>query len=170
MDRLSHLQAVFMRFWLLPLPDLRSVLYCRLGAVHVNVEPSEWGYTAFHPSGVAVAHSHDRTLLEEYLAQLENAGENLARTADIDLNTATEAVLAAYGPLTDVTYTTRARSTGATVSAGRTETGWGAMCINHGESTSAKNRTEAETVVSRPQEWCPECSSIAVGDLPRIPR
>lgn len=70
--------------------------------------------------------------------------------------------------LTEITYTTRARSTGATVSAGRTSTGWGALCVSHGETTGAKNRSEAETVVSKPQDWCSACAPIAAGDQPKV--
>lgn len=65
--------------------------------------------------------------------------------------------------LISVTYTTRARSTGAVCSAGRTEDGWGAACEPHGASVAARNRGAAERAVSRPQEWCPTCADIASG-------
>lgn len=56
-----------------------------------------------------------------------------------------------------VTYTTRARSTGATCSAGRAGDQWGAHCETHGNFATTTNRTAAEYAVSRPQEWCPDC-------------
>lgn len=57
------------------------------------------------------------------------------------------------------TYTTRARSTGSTCSAGRTaEIQWGATCVTHNRSATTANRTAAEYAVSRPEEWCPECT------------
>lgn len=59
-----------------------------------------------------------------------------------------------------VTYTTRARSTGATCSAGRTAAGWGVVCVTHSTSASTENRTAAEYAVSRPQEWCPGCAAL----------
>lgn len=71
-------------------------------------------------------------------------------------------------PLDRITYTTRARSTGATCSAGRTETGWGAACTSHGTTATARSRTAAEYAVSRPQEWCPACAAIAQGDAPKL--
>jgi len=70
-------------------------------------------------------------------------------------------------PLETVTYTTRARSTGAVCSAGRTEEGWGATCVTHGNHATARSRTDAETAVSHPQEWCPECAPIAAGLAPK---
>lgn len=71
-------------------------------------------------------------------------------------------------PLEAVTYTTRARSTGATCLAGRTSAGWGAACEHHGAFASARTRTDAEQAVSRPQEWCPGCARIAGGEEPKI--
>jgi len=63
------------------------------------------------------------------------------------------------GPeLEEVTYTTRARSTGAVCSAGRTATGWGTVCETHDVRATTRNRTAAERAVSRPEEWCFGCS------------
>lgn len=59
-----------------------------------------------------------------------------------------------------ITYTTNARSTGATCSAGRTSTGWGVLCKTHGHTASAPSRTVAEYAVSRPEEWCPGCALL----------
>lgn len=41
-------------------------------------------------------------------------------------------------------------------------------CLSHGNLASAKSRTEAETRVSKPQEWCDGCAPIAAGDEPKI--
>lgn len=71
-------------------------------------------------------------------------------------------------PVDVVTYTTRARSTGAICSAGRTATGWGVICLTHNSLASAQNRTVAENAVSRPQEWCHECNAIAQGLAPKV--
>lgn len=60
-------------------------------------------------------------------------------------------------PLVLVTYTTNARSTGSTCSAGRTATGWGVICDTHQATADAPNRTAAEYAVSRPEEWCAQC-------------
>lgn len=60
-------------------------------------------------------------------------------------------------PLELVTYTTNARSTGSTCSAGRTAIGWGVLCQTHQTTADAPNRTAAEYAVSRPEEWCPGC-------------
>lgn len=68
---------------------------------------------------------------------------------------------------TDVTYTTNARSTGATCSAGRTETGWAVVCRAHGSTAVASSRTVAEYAVSRPEEWCGGCAKIASGQMPK---
>ena len=64
-------------------------------------------------------------------------------------------------PLQMVTYTTNARSTGSTCSAGRTATGWGVICQTHQATADAPNRTAAEWAVSRPEEWCPQCGKKA---------
>lgn len=64
-------------------------------------------------------------------------------------------------PLELVTYTTNARSTGSTCSAGRTATGWGVFCQTHKATADAPNRTAAEYAVSRPEEWCPKCGQMA---------
>lgn len=61
-------------------------------------------------------------------------------------------------PLSTVTYTTRARSTGAVCSAGRTPSGWGTECETHDSRATVRSRTAAENAVSRPQEWCPGCA------------
>lgn len=79
------------------------------------------------------------------------------------------AATAGGAPLSLVTYTTRARSTGAVCSAGRTPTGWGAACLSHGTTAIARSRTAAEYAVSRPQEWCPACADIGAGRAPRVP-
>lgn len=72
-----------------------------------------------------------------------------------------------YAP-TDITYTTNARSTGATCSAGRSETGWSVLCRAHGSRASAGSRTIAEFAVSRPEEWCEGCARIAQGIDPKV--
>lgn len=69
--------------------------------------------------------------------------------------------------IVQVTYTTNARSTGATCSAGRSETGWSVLCRRHGSRASAASRTVAEYAVSRPEEWCAGCSRISEGLAPR---
>lgn len=33
----------------------------------MTIRKSQWGFTAYHPSGRAVAHSHSRALLEAYV-------------------------------------------------------------------------------------------------------
>lgn len=111
------------------------------------VQSSQWGFTAYlQPSNREVAHSPDKELLEAYLGDVGGEPEPTA--------------------LTEVTYTTKARSTGATCSAGRTDDGWGVVCDTHGGSAPAKNRSTAETIVSRPQEWCADCTAIkAAKDL-----
>jgi WhiB family redox-sensing transcriptional regulator len=63
-------------------------------------------------------------------------------------------------PLELVTYTTRARSTGSTCSAGKTDSGWGVLCETHHTTAEAHNRTAAEYAVSRPEEWCEGCSVV----------
>lgn len=68
----------------------------------------------------------------------------------------------------DITYTTNARSTGATCSAGRSETGWSVICRAHDAVATACSRTIAEFAVSRPEEWCPGCRRIASGYAPRV--
>lgn len=121
---------------------------------------NEWCF--FHPSGREVARSTDRALLDSYVADLQSPPPPQAKPEP-------RAAAPAPGlPLTSVTYTTRARSTGATTSAGRTESGWGSHCLNHGTLAGWENRTVAETQVSRPQEWCPGCVPIAAGDEPKI--
>lgn len=69
---------------------------------------------------------------------------------------------------TDITYTTNARSTGATCAAGRHETGWAVVCRAHGGVAVAANRTVAEYAVSRPEEWCSGCARIASGEMPKV--
>lgn len=71
-------------------------------------------------------------------------------------------------PLLTHDYTTRARSTGATCSAGATATGWGATCHTHGTTAVARSRTAAGYAVSRPEEWCPACTRIAAGLEPKV--
>ena len=72
-------------------------------------------------------------------------------------------------PPTDITYTTNARSTGATCSAGRTgDGGWAVVCGPHGTVATALNRTIAEWAVSRPEEWCEGCRHIAQGNSPKL--
>ena len=62
-------------------------------------------------------------------------------------------------PLLEITYTTRARSTGSLCSAGRTAEGWGVTCHTHGDTSArARDRAAAEYAVSRPQEWCTRCA------------
>jgi WhiB family transcriptional regulator, redox-sensing transcriptional regulator len=61
-------------------------------------------------------------------------------------------------PLRRTTYSVRARSTGALCSAGQTHSGWGVTCHDHGAHGTALSRTAAEHAVSRPQEWCSDCS------------
>lgn len=141
----------------------------------INIAKSQWGWTASLPNGVAVAHSKSRPLLEEYIrdsfggAEGSSSGEDRGVVPGVPERGKDVSGMPAPGaPLTDVTYTTRARSTGATVSAGRTETGWGALCVSHGTTTSAPNRSRAETIVSRPQEWCPSCLDISAGLEPKI--
>lgn len=68
----------------------------------------------------------------------------------------------------DVTYTTNARSTGATCSAGRSPAGWSVVCRPHGAVAIAANRTIAEFAVSRPEEWCYDCRLIAAGKMPKL--
>ena len=34
----------------------------------VRISPSEWGFTAYHPSGLMLAHSSNKKLLEDYVA------------------------------------------------------------------------------------------------------
>lgn len=68
----------------------------------------------------------------------------------------------------NVTYTTNARSTGATCSAGRSETGWSVLCRAHGAVAAAGSRTIAEFAVSRPEEWCEGCARIASGELLKV--
>lgn len=70
-------------------------------------------------------------------------------------------------PLVAVTYSTRARSTGALCTAGRTATGWGVACLTHDTTGSSRTKADAEHAVSRPHEWCPNCTRIAAGSLPR---
>lgn len=71
-------------------------------------------------------------------------------------------------PLRTVTYTTRARSTGARCSAGRTREGWGVLCREHDSLACARDRAAAEYAVSRPEEWCRACAQVAAGEVPRI--
>lgn len=128
--------------------------------VEVKKVGGEW--CAFHiATGREIARSHDRALLDGYLTDCENPPAPAPR--------APAPKPAAPGlPLSQVTYTTRARSTGATTSAGRTETGWGSHCLNHGTLAGWENRTVAETQVSRPQEWCPGCAQIKAGTAPKF--
>lgn len=157
--------------------------------IDVQIEKSQWGWTAYLPTGLAIAHSKNRELLDEYVAECVTrtrapreeprvAGRVLASRDVVPSAGARGASAAGTGegarpagsPLTEITYTTRARSTGATTSAGKTATGWGALCASHGTLVWAKTRTEAETIVSRPQEWCAGCAPIAAGTEPKIPR
>ena len=72
-------------------------------------------------------------------------------------------------PPATVVYTTNARSTGASCSAGRREdNSWGVVCNSHGQTASVSSRTLADRAVSRPQEWCPVCREIAAGHLGRV--
>lgn len=80
------------------------------------------------------------------------------------------AATAGGSPLLAVTYTTRARSTGATCSAGRTAMGWGTTCETHDTLATARSRTAAEHAVSRPQEWCSQCALISRGKQARVAR
>lgn len=123
---------------------------------------SEW--CAF-VSGREVARAKDRALLDAYLLDAL-MGEDDGLTPE-EHRAAVREILPRL-PLTETTYTTRARSTGATTSAGRTESGFGVRCWNHGTLAPATNRTEAETAVSRPQEWCPGCARIASGEEPKF--
>ena len=67
-----------------------------------------------------------------------------------------------------VTYTTNARSTGATCSAGRSDAGWGVVCHSHGSRASAASRTIAEFAVSRPEDWCAGCGRVRDGLEPKL--
>lgn len=148
----------------------------------MNIEPSEWGFTAYLPSGRAVAHSKDRRLLDEYCGEAPRQEPSVDRGVPASRDVVPGAgarggspegaggAPAGGAPLTSVTYTTRARSTGATVSAGRTASGWGTHCLSHGNVSSRASRGQAETLVSRPQEWCDGCREIAAGNQPKLPK
>lgn len=122
----------------------------------------EW--CAFHPSGVEVARSHDRALLDSYLSDLsatpqparapEPAPRPSERTSGL--------------PLTAHTYTCRARSTGATCSSGPTASGFGTMCLNHGTLAPHKSKTGADRAARVPEDWCPSCAEIAAGAEPKL--
>lgn len=61
------------------------------------------------------------------------------------------------GTIIKPTYKTNARTTGATVVAGKAEDGWGALCESHGTFAPQVTRARAEAAVSHPENWCPGC-------------
>lgn len=118
---------------------------------------TEW--CAFAENGREVARSKDRALLDGYLSDLgtprpEPASSPSERTSGL--------------PLTAHTYTCRARSTGATCSAGPTASGFGTMCLNHGTLASHKSKTGADRQARAPEDWCPLCAEIVAGSLPKL--
>lgn len=116
----------------------------------------EW--CAFHPNGTEVARSHDRALLDGYLRDLGSPSAPEPAPSPVERTS---------GLLTH-TYTTRARSTGATCSSGPTATGFGTMCLNHGTLAAHKSKTGADRSARTPEVWCPSCAEIARGDAPKL--
>lgn len=107
---------------------------------------------------------------EECLEYALETGQTLGvwgGTNELERHEMLRAATTGGSQLEAVTYTTRARSTGAVCSAGKTEEGWGVACVTHGTPASARSRAAAEYAVSRPQEWCPACAPIAAGFAPR---
>lgn len=130
--------------------------------VDIQKVGKEW--CAFHPeTGREIARSHDRALLDGYLSDLgssprtprpEPAPSPVERTSGL--------------PLTAHTYTTRARSTGATCSSGPTAAGFGTHCLNHGTLAPHPSKTRADRQARAPEDWCPPCAAIAQGTEPKI--
>ncbi len=153
----------------------------------IVVEPSIWGFSAFLPNGMPIAHSKSKELLDEYLAECVSlntssraepgvAGGVLASGHDVpgagalggSEARASQGAPAAGAPLTKISYTTRSRKTGATLSSGRTADGWGVLCASHGSLAPAPSGTEAEKMLQRVDEWCDGCAPIARGEESKI--
>lgn len=156
-----------------------------------KIVPSEWGFTAFTEDGIAVAHSHDKELLDDYLVnggkpdvsvpkrtggvhpgpQNRNVGARNVSQANTSGNASPLAVTSETLVLAKVSYTSRSRLTGATLSTGRTATGqWATLCTNHGSTIAADNGADAEKKFKIIDEWCPGCAEIIAGRQPKIPK
>ena len=73
-------------------------------------------------------------------------------------------------PLSSISYTSRSRLTGATLSVGKAPnpSGWGVLCASHGSLAEAPSSSGGEKMFKTPELWCSGCAPIVQGTEPKI--